>query len=114
MAQSRARRTGPASSKRRLHELIEQATMDCYDEMEAHVGFLTMIQDNVAVPFTTTMLGVEVQITGIDMKHEPYIVAICRRGSEGQRIPLVDLPLPSPPPSGSEWIEAYRTWLRGG
>lgn len=113
MAKSRPRKTNPVLSKHRLHELIEQATMDCYDEMEANVGFLTMIEDNVPVPFTTTVLGVEVQVANFDMGHEPYIVAICQRGPVRQRIPLVDLPLPSPPPSGSEWIEAYRGWLRG-
>jgi len=25
-----------------------------------------------------------------------------------------DLPLPTPPPDGADWIEAYRRWLGGG
>ena len=25
-------------------------------------------------------------------------------------IPILDLPLPAPPPPGSEWIAAYRHW----
>ena len=41
------------------------------------------------------------------------IVAVCARGSERQRIPVVDLPLPSVRPEGAEWIEAYRQWARG-
>jgi hypothetical protein len=28
--------------------------------------------------------------------------------------PVVDLPLPKPPPEGFEWIEAYRFYQRGG
>lgn len=38
------------------------------------------------------------------------IVAICARGRDRQRIDLLDLPLPTPPPDGSEWIDAYRYW----
>jgi hypothetical protein len=29
-----------------------------------------------------------------------------------QAIPILDLPLPTPPPDGAEWIEAYRHWAR--
>ena len=42
------------------------------------------------------------------------IVAVCRRAGTRQTVPLLDLPLPSPPPVGSQWILAYRHWLRGG
>jgi hypothetical protein len=30
-----------------------------------------------------------------------------------QRIGILDLPLPDPPPDGAEWIEAYRRWACG-
>jgi len=29
-----------------------------------------------------------------------------------QEIPVLDLPLPDPPPAGWEWIAAYRQWAR--
>jgi len=29
-----------------------------------------------------------------------------------QRVPIIDLPMPDPPPKGAEWIEAYRRWIR--
>jgi hypothetical protein len=41
------------------------------------------------------------------------IVAICHVGRHHQKLPILDLPLPSPPPAGAEWIEAYRHWLKG-
>ena len=41
------------------------------------------------------------------------IVAICRRGRERQKVPILDLPLPEPRPEGSEWIDAYRRWVKG-
>ena len=40
------------------------------------------------------------------------IIAICRCDTHKQTIPILDLPLPAPPPDGAEWIEAYRRWSR--
>jgi len=48
----------------------------------------------------------------IDLTVADQIVAVCRRGAKRQWIPILDLPLPQPPPAGAEWIEAYRRWAR--
>ena len=98
-------------SKRRLAALVEEATVDCYTESEAVVGFLTMIEDHLEVPFATVVLGVDVNVTGVELTQREEIVAVCARGKHRQRIPVCDLPLPSPPPLGVEWIEAYRFGL---
>jgi hypothetical protein len=66
-----------------------------------------MIEENLAVPFTTTVLGVEVTVRMVDLTGDS-IVAVCVRGRDRQRIDLLDLPLPTPPPDGSAWIDAYR------
>jgi hypothetical protein len=104
----------PVLSKRRLNELIEEAIIDAYGESEQRVGLLTMLEEHLAVPFTTEILGTAVRIERVDLTAAEEIVAICRRGQQRQRIPILDLPLPSPPPAGWEWIEAYRHWSRGG
>jgi hypothetical protein len=49
-----------------LETLIEEATVDCYDEYEQTVGLLTMIQDELDLPFTTRVLGMEVAVVGIE------------------------------------------------
>ena len=46
-------------SGRRLAALIEQATVDAYNESEQATGFFTMIEENLALPFVTQMLGPE-------------------------------------------------------
>lgn len=109
------RRTGATRpSKARLDELVEQATVDCYDESEQATGLYTMIADNLALPFQTTVLGVPVTVERVRLTPQEDIVAVCRRGGVRQTVPLLDLPLPSPPPAGAEWIEAYRHWLGSG
>ena len=60
------------------------------------------------MPFKTLVLGVE----RIDLTDADEIVALCARGRTRQAIPILDLPLPEPPPRGAEWIEAYRLWAR--
>ena len=103
---------GDGLDRRRLEELIEEATIDCYNEYEQAAGLFTMIEDNLHLPFTTRVLGVAVTVIAVDQDGDIDIVAVCERKGERQRISLKDLPLPSPPPDGAEWIAAYRYWAR--
>ena len=112
-ARSRGRPRDRPISKARLRELIDEATVDAYGESEQLGGFYTMIDDYLAVPFETTLLGVPVTVKGVDLNEREEIVAICARGRLRQAIPILDLVLPSPAPPGAEWIEAYRYWAGG-
>ena len=93
-----------------LDKLIEEATTDAYNESEQAGGFFTMIEENLALPFVTQVLGQEVTIAKIDITKRDEIVAICSRGKATQAIPILDLPMPNPRPEGAEWIDAYRRW----
>jgi hypothetical protein len=97
----------------RLDQLIEEATVDAYDESEQVSGFYTMLEEYLAVPFKTEVLDMEVTVERVDLTDDEQIVAVCERNKSRQRIPIADLPLPNPPPRGSEWIAAYRRWARG-
>lgn len=103
----------PSMSKGRLAALVEEATVDCYNESEAVCGFYTKIEDHLEVPFDTVVLGVDVDVARVELTRQAEIVAVCMSGRQRQRIPVCDLPLPSPPPAGAEWIEAYRYWAAG-
>lgn len=94
-----------------LRALIEEATIDAYGEDEQLTGLFTMIEENLAVPFTTTVLGVEADVVGVDLTDDGRVVARCARGSVLQNIGILDLLLPEPAPGGSQWIEAYRYWV---
>jgi len=93
--------------------MIEEAIVDAYGESEQITGFYTMLDDSLAVPFQTEILGVEVTVERVDMTDDEQIVAICARGKSRQRVPILDLPLPDPPPEGADWIDAFRRWARG-
>ena len=109
-----AAKKGPGKvSTARLNEMIEEATVDCYNDSEQATGLFTLLEENLAVPFETAILGVEVTVEKVDITTTDQIVAVCRRGRARQKLPILDLPLPDPRPEGSEWIDAYRRWVRG-
>src|SRR5438552_9194569 len=102
------RPAAPRLNRAILAALVEDATVDCYNEDEQRTGLFTMIQENLVLPFNAQVLGVPVVVERIDINSADEIVALCRRGRDRQAIPILDLPLPSPPPAGFEWIAAYR------
>lgn len=99
-----------------VQALIEDATVDCYNEDEQVTGIFTKLEENLELPFETEVLGVTVTVQRIDLSATGDIVAICSGNGTRQSIPLYDLPLPTRRPDGVEWIEAYRRWsgLNGG
>ena len=72
-----------------------------------------MLEEHLALPFDTELLGVAVTVEKLDLTARDDIVAVCRRGRERQTLAILDVPLPQPPPDGWKWIEAYRRWARG-
>lgn len=101
-------------SAAKLKRLIDDAIVDAYGESEQRVAFYTIIEENLACPFVTRFLGMDVTVERIELTESEEIVAICRRGRTRQAISILQLPLPKRAPSGAEWIEAYRRWARGG
>lgn len=130
-------------SRVELDALVEEATVDAYDDDEQLTGLYSMLEEHLAVPFTTRVLSVEVTVRlpvdlarGSDFDpssatwntprspsrprtstavdlRHGVAVAICHRDPIRQAIGILDLPLPEPPPPGAEWIEAYRRWSKG-
>jgi hypothetical protein len=94
-------RTPTRLSKAKLAEMVEEATVDAYGESEQATGWFTMIEQNLALPFETQVLGTAVTVTKIALGNDDRISAICTRGRDRQAISIVDLPLPSPRPDGS-------------
>ena len=63
-------------SKAKLTEMIEQATVDAYSESEQVTGWFTMIEENLAVPFKTTVVGVQIIVQLVDLDRSDQIIAV--------------------------------------
>src|SRR2546426_6143844 len=103
----KAKRSRTRLSKARLDRLVEEAIVDCYNESEQVTGLYTMIEDHLALPFETTVLGVPVTVERVDLTQREEIVAVCQHACVRQTVPIIDLTLPSPPPPSTEWIIAH-------
>lgn len=86
----RNRRQAVRLSKSNLDALVERATTDCYNEAEQVAGLFTMIEDNLELPFETTVLGVSVTAT----TQVRELAASCRRSSVGHVGGRTTAPLP--------------------
>ena len=95
----------------RLEELIEQATVDCYNDSEQVCGLFAMLEESLAVPFKTTVLGQAVTVTAVDWSSMTAIVARWSVAGPGRISRCSICRLPTPPPRGAEWIDAYRLWV---
>ena len=60
--------------------------MDAYEESEQLIGFFTMIEEHLALPFETKVLGVVVTVEQIDLTETGEVVAKCRRGRDRIRM----------------------------
>ena len=80
---------------------------------DANARILDLGTGTAQIPIELCRRAPRVHVTAVDLNDADEIVAVCRCGRERQMIPILDLPLPSPPPAGWEWIEAYRHWARG-
>jgi hypothetical protein len=77
-----ARKARSGISAARLAEMIEEATVDAYDESEQATGWFTMFEEHLELPFETVVLGVLVTVEAIDQRDDNRIVAVCARGKE--------------------------------
>jgi hypothetical protein len=69
-----------------LDKLIEEATVDCYDESEQISGFYTMLEENLGLPLETSVLGVQVTVERLDLIDVEEIVS--KPGSHGSAAPF--------------------------
>lgn len=103
---------GKKLTEDQLDALIEEATVDCYDDSECLVGLSTMIDDNVQFPFPAKVIGENVTVLET-IEENNHIKAVCLRNDKKHKVDILDLKYNKSSVKGSEWIEAYREWNKG-
>lgn len=93
-----------------IEELIEEATVDCYDEEECLVGFFTMIEDELQLPFKAKVFEEEIEV--ISVKHiRNSIKVICQKNDSKQSVDITDIACDWNKIEGGKWVIAYKSWL---
>ena len=80
----------PKPSSARLDEMVDEATVDCFNEAEQITGIFTMLEENLDLPFTTTVLGLEVMVDRVELTDSGTMVAVCRRRRHPKRAVMGD------------------------
>jgi hypothetical protein len=97
----------------RLQALIEEATVDCYDEIEERTDITAAVADGVVCPFAAKVIGETVEVTSLEVSREMLeVMAVCRYKGKEYRIAINSLEWPKERPEGFEWVEAYREWRK--
>jgi hypothetical protein len=100
--------------KKRLRELLEEATIDCYSEEEEFTGVLVALQDNLTFPLRAALAGAPVVMEGLDDQRSSLrrgIVAQVKRDGRTYYVSLADLEPVDLDPASAGWLEMYRWWV---
>jgi ribosome recycling factor len=98
------RRRDPA-----LDELIEEITVDCYDEDEQLTAFETAF-DEATLPCPGTIIGQDIDVLSIATEQgRRELIATCRHAGQRYKIALLDIDLHADPTT-TRLLAAYRQW----
>lgn len=96
-----------------IDALIDDVTVDAYNEDEQLWSFRQAFEDLAHLPFRATVVGADVTVTGIDFDGDVRrgLVAMCHRAGESYTVSLIDITPAGPLPlETSQLIDAYRRW----
>ena len=92
-----------------LKELIEEGTVDCYDEYEQKAGMMCSVADAVDCPFEAKVIGEKVIVRQLQEGND--LMAICEKNGETFEVNIDSIKFIEPLPDGYEWVEAYQLFL---
>lgn len=99
-------------SEDELNQMISDATVDCYDEIEEFMGVLYTLQGSMTFPFKAMALGETVEVIGIDDEKSSRgrgIVAEVRKQGNRYTIGLGELET-EPDSKNSKWFQMFHYW----
>jgi hypothetical protein len=94
-----------------LDRVLETILVDCYGEDEEYTAFLTVIEDEVPLPASASLLGTPVTITAFDYTNPARGLVVNTDGPNGSgEIAFADVAFPAD--TVAAWLHAaYRHYL---
>lgn len=94
-----------------LDALIEEITIDCYDEDEALTGFENAFDEDAGYPIPATLIGHDVEILSIHASSgRRELIATCQHTTHKHDVALPGLTI-HPRHPAARLHAAYRHWL---
>jgi hypothetical protein len=102
---SPARRADPE-----LDSLIEEITVDCYNEEEQLTAFENAFYD-ASFPCPGTVIGENVEVLSVSLSsRRQELIATCRRDGRRHELALLDIAIQADPTT-ARLLGAYRRWV---
>ena len=104
------------TSEEELDRMIDEATVDCYDEYEAFMGVVYYLADKMSFPFRAKWLGDVVEVIGIDDEEsgfEKEVMAQILTETDEYTVGLDELESMPDDTGNSKCLEMYKYWIRG-
>lgn len=100
-----------ARSARDLDGLIDEITVDAYEDDEQLTGFLVAAEEVIEAPEPASIVGVDVEVIAIDTGPDARtgLLSRCRRGGGVHEVAFADLTFPAASELGLI-RDAYRRW----
>lgn len=92
--------------------IVEDATVDCYDECEQIAGFCSILQDEVALPVSAIFVGAKLSTIGFTCDDSRVLANVKRDGIIAD-IDLRDIEITNTDNKSLDWIYAYQRWRKG-
>ncbi len=93
-----------------LDALIDEITVDAYDQDEQLMGFENAF-DEANLPCPGIVIGEDVDVLAVSTQNNRHeLIATCQRNGRRYQIALLDIELDADPDT-SRLIAAYRRWI---
>ena len=94
-----------------FEKIIEDATMDCYNEYEQISGWACVLEDNIMVPCKCLIEKETAILNKVDMNsNSSEIFGVIKLNKSNIRVPIEDISLENP--DSMLYIDAYRYWRK--
>lgn len=107
-----------ASHEKEYERMLEEATVDCYNEYEEFSGIETALEDNLEFPFGAVVLGRPAKIVGVDGNKSSLRSGIMMKAeidgkAQTVALSMIDIDVADKNSKNAKWIEWAKWWMRG-
>lgn len=100
------------TNNKQLDDLIEEATVDCYNEYECLAGFSSCLEDKLSFPFPVQVVGEKVKVISLDFE-DGQIKVVCLKQGKKYKINILDIKYNPEKVKNYQYIKAFRKWTNG-
>ena len=102
-------------NKNKFERMVEEATIDCYNEYEQCSGWACTLEEELPLPLKCLIFGEEATLVDVGAdEHGTAVLGVITKNKKKIRIPIQDVEAIDKIAKNLEWLKAYRYWIKNG